>query len=52
MTSGGSTIPKTQCASMRFACTNSGMIDASPKEIIAKGTDWRFLNELKRELKT
>jgi NitT/TauT family transport system substrate-binding protein len=30
----------------------TGMIKSSPQEIIAKGTDWRFLNELKRELKT
>ena len=29
-----------------------GMIKSSPQKIIAKGTDWRFLNELKRELKT
>jgi NitT/TauT family transport system substrate-binding protein len=29
----------------------AGMIDATPDEIIAKGTDWRFLDELKRELK-
>jgi NitT/TauT family transport system substrate-binding protein len=28
------------------------MIKSSPKQIIANGTDWRFLNELKRELKT
>ena len=28
-----------------------GMIKTDPKTIIAKGTDWRFLNELKRELK-
>jgi NitT/TauT family transport system substrate-binding protein len=28
-----------------------GMIESSPNEIIAEGTDWRFLNELKRELK-
>ena len=28
-----------------------GFINASPNTIIAKGTDWRFLNELKRELK-
>jgi NitT/TauT family transport system substrate-binding protein len=28
-----------------------GMVDASPNRIIAKGSDWRFLNELKRELK-
>ena len=29
----------------------TGMIKSSPQEIIADGTDWRFLNELKRELK-
>jgi NitT/TauT family transport system substrate-binding protein len=29
----------------------AGMIKASPQKIIAQGTDWRFLNELKRELK-
>jgi NitT/TauT family transport system substrate-binding protein len=29
----------------------AGMISSSPNKIIAKGTDWRFLNELKRELK-
>jgi NitT/TauT family transport system substrate-binding protein len=29
----------------------AGMISSSPKTIIAEGTDWRFLNELKRELK-
>ena len=28
-----------------------GMITSNPNEIIAEGTDWRFLNELKRELK-
>jgi NitT/TauT family transport system substrate-binding protein len=28
-----------------------GMIQASPQKIIDQGTDWRFLNELKRELK-
>jgi NitT/TauT family transport system substrate-binding protein len=28
-----------------------GMIRSSPQKIIAEGTDWRFLNELKRELK-
>jgi NitT/TauT family transport system substrate-binding protein len=30
----------------------AGFIKASPQKIIADGTDWRFLNELKRELKT
>jgi NitT/TauT family transport system substrate-binding protein len=29
----------------------TGMIKSSPKTIIAEGTDWRFLDELKRELK-
>ena len=29
-----------------------GMIKSSPQKIIANGTDWRFLNEIKRELKT
>jgi NitT/TauT family transport system substrate-binding protein len=29
----------------------AGMVTSSPQEIIAEGTDWRFLNELKRELK-
>ncbi|MEK6210246.1 MAG: ABC transporter substrate-binding protein [Pseudomonadota bacterium] len=28
-----------------------GMIKSSPQKIIAQGTDWRFLNELKKELK-
>ncbi|MCE3248811.1 MAG: ABC-type nitrate/sulfonate/bicarbonate transport system [Geminicoccaceae bacterium] len=28
-----------------------GMIKSSPNAIIAEGTDWRFLDELKRELK-
>jgi len=27
------------------------MIRSSPNKIIAEGTNWRFLNELKRELK-
>ena len=30
----------------------AGFIKSSPNKIIAHGTDWRFLNELKRELKT
>ena len=28
-----------------------GLIKASPQKIITQGTDWRFLNELKKELK-
>ena len=29
----------------------AGMIESDPNKIIAQATDWRFLNELKRELK-
>jgi NitT/TauT family transport system substrate-binding protein len=28
-----------------------GMLKSSPQKIIAEGTDWRFLNEIKQELK-
>jgi len=28
-----------------------GMVKSTPNKIIARGTDWRFLNELKKELK-
>ena len=30
----------------------AGLIKSSPKKIIAEATDWRFFNELKKELKT
>lgn len=30
---------------------DAGMIKSSPKKIIAEGTDWRALNQLKKELK-
>jgi len=29
----------------------AGMIKASPQRILSEGTDWRFINELKKELK-
>jgi NitT/TauT family transport system substrate-binding protein len=28
-----------------------GMIKSIPQKLIVQGTDWRFLNELKKELK-
>jgi NitT/TauT family transport system substrate-binding protein len=28
-----------------------GLIKSNAQKIIAEGTDWRFMNELKRELK-
>jgi hypothetical protein len=40
--------------SMRFYALRLrevGMIKSTPNEILAQGTDWRFVNELKRELK-
>jgi NitT/TauT family transport system substrate-binding protein len=30
----------------------AGLIKSSPQKIIADGTDWRFLDAIKRELKT
>jgi len=30
----------------------AGMIKSSPQKIISQGTDWRFIRELKKELKT
>jgi NitT/TauT family transport system substrate-binding protein len=30
----------------------AGMIKSSPQKILAQGTDWRFFNELKKELKS
>jgi NitT/TauT family transport system substrate-binding protein len=29
-----------------------GMLKSTPQELLAEGTDWRFLDELKREMKT
>jgi len=29
----------------------AGMIKSTPQKIIADGTDWRFFNELRHELK-
>jgi NitT/TauT family transport system substrate-binding protein len=28
-----------------------GLVKSTPQKIITQGTDWRFLHELKRELK-
>ena len=36
---------------LRAAPARVGHIKSSPNAIIAEGTDWRFLDELKRELK-
>ena len=39
------------CASTLLRLHEAGMIKSSPQKIIAQGTDWRFLRELKKELK-
>ena len=40
--------------SMRFYALRlheAGLISSDPNQLIAEGTDWRFLEQLKRELK-
>jgi NitT/TauT family transport system substrate-binding protein len=34
-----------------FRLREAGMIKSTPQRLIAEGTDWRFLNELKKELR-
>jgi hypothetical protein len=36
---------------VRYVMTEPGMIRSGPQKLLAQGTDWRFLDELKRELK-
>jgi len=38
-------------ASAALRLHEAGMVKSAPQKIIAQGTDWRFLNELKKELK-
>ena len=49
---GANSIPRIRSGFSRCACMKPGIVKSSPQKIIANGTDWRFLNELKRELKT
>jgi NitT/TauT family transport system substrate-binding protein len=44
--------PEDTCRFYALRLYEAGMIKQSPKQIIAQGTDWRFLRELKKELKT
>jgi NitT/TauT family transport system substrate-binding protein len=40
--------------SVRFVALRlqeAGFVKSNPKKLIAQGTDWRFLNELRKELK-
>jgi len=52
MQSGASTIPRTPCAFYALILHDIDMIKSSPNKIIAEATDWRFLKELKKELKS
>jgi NitT/TauT family transport system substrate-binding protein len=44
--------PETTVRFFALRLREAGMIMSSPQKIIAQGTDWRFLNELKKELKS
>ena len=48
---GTSTTPRTRMRFYALRLHEVGMIKSSPNALLAEGTDWRFLNELKRELK-
>ena len=50
-TSGASTIPEDSVRFYALRLREAGMIKSTPQRLIAQGTDWRFLNELKKELK-
>jgi NitT/TauT family transport system substrate-binding protein len=36
---------------MALRMREAGVIKSPPNKLLAQGTDWRFLNELKKELK-
>ena len=48
---GATTTPEDTVRFYALRLHEAGMIKSSPQKIIAQGTDWRFLNELKKELK-
>jgi NitT/TauT family transport system substrate-binding protein len=50
-TNGASTTRRIRCVSYALRLHEAGIIKASPQKIIAQGTDWRFLNALKKEMK-
>ena len=49
---GATSIPRTRCRFFSLRLHEAGIIKSNPNEIIANGTDWRFFNEIKREMKT
>jgi len=49
-TAGVITIPKTQKRFYALRLREAGMLKLNPGKIIADAADWRFLNEVRREL--
>ena len=49
--SGTSTTPRIRLRFYALRLHEAGMLRTSPNALLAEGTDWRFVNELKRELK-
>jgi NitT/TauT family transport system substrate-binding protein len=48
-------LPVSRRTAIRFYALRlreAGMIKSNPNRIIAQGTNWRFFNELKQELKS
>jgi NitT/TauT family transport system substrate-binding protein len=43
--------PKDTVSFYALRLHEAGMITSTPQKIIAQDTDWRFLNELKKDLK-
>ena len=40
-----------RCPKYALRLREAGMIRSTPQKILAQGTDWQCLNELKKELK-
>ena len=43
--------PATELRDLAVRLREVGMVRSTPQKLIAQGTDWRFLNELKKELR-
>ena len=52
MAFGGTYDPEDSVRFYALRLNEAGFIKSTPDRIIAEHTNWRFLNEIKRELKT
>ena len=50
-TASGASITRRTVRFYALRMQEAGMIRSTPQKIIAQGTDWRFFNALKKELK-